>query len=299
MPAGATVRGEDGREWSNPDPADVVRATNASGHRHAVDENHSIDKKGAHGEPSPATGWFDDVRLNDNGEIVAPVQWTPRGQELLAGGSYGFISPVFTFDRRTRRVLKIVRASLTNSPNFTQMTALNHEEDSMELPATIIAALGLNADATEAEVVTAINTLKTPAATATNGAVDLALYAPRADLQQMEARALNAEQALAERNKEDLRERAERLIDEAINSDKPKIAPSSRDAYLAMCNTEEGLQKVEAILKTQPPILSNGSQVPTGAPGSETDTALNAAERQVAEAAGLSDKEWAELKELA
>lgn len=42
---------------------------------------------------SGAVGWLNDMRMNADGSADAFVEWTPRGQQLLADGAFKYVSP--------------------------------------------------------------------------------------------------------------------------------------------------------------------------------------------------------------
>jgi phage I-like protein len=162
----------------------------------------------------------------------------------------------------------------------------------------LLAALGLPETATEAEALAAVKSLnasKTAASPQTDKTtVDLAAYAPRADLNAMEERAVAAEKQIAEMNAAQLKKDAEAAVDEAVKN--RKIAPASKAEYLALCTTKEGLEKVKNIFTNNPVIIGTEPQAPENAPpGSQVS--LNSEEAAFAKAAGKTPEEWAKLKE--
>jgi phage I-like protein len=266
-----------------------------------IDENHSTDLSAPKGGSSPAFGWMKNLCADNSGAIWANVEWTERGRDALAKKEYRFISPVFLCNEKGEIIL-ILRAALTNSPNL-DLPALNSErlenintEESMYK--ALLAALGLSETATEAEALAAVKSLNA-AKTATipqtdKTTVDLAAYAPRADLNAMEERAVAAEKQIAELNAAQLKKDAEAAVDEAITN--RKIAPASKEEYLALCATKEGLEKVKNIFKNNPVIISTEPQTPENAPPS-SHVSLNSEETAFAKAAGKTPEEWAKLKE--
>lgn len=295
IPAGSVVRGRDGRAWNNADPAKVVRATAARGLDLAIDINHAIDLKAPKGDDAPAVGWIGATSLNEAGEIWGDVEWTDQGRALLAEKKYRYLSPVFYYDEKTMDIRAIAGAALTNRPNL-DIPALNsesiQEDTSMK---KLLAALGLPETATEDQALQALNAVQGSTATNAQAAsVDLTAYAPRADLQLMEARALNAEGELKTLKAGDLLKRAESAVDGAIKD--RKIAPASKDAYLAMCSSEDGLKNFEAVVKATPALIPEKLATPPGTPpGGEA--ALNAEELALAKSAGYSEAEWNKVKE--
>ena len=290
--------GRDGRRWTKRDTALIAAASNEYLPQHIVDENHATDLKAPRGEASPAMGWFSNIRAEENGEVWADVAWTAHGKEALLNQEYRYISPVFEMDK-TGEITKILRAALTNSPNL-ELPALNSkqpepagnpaEENSMNKD--ICAALGLSETASENEALAAIAALKTQANSAKS--VDLASYAPRADLAQMEQRATAAEKALAELNAAQLKEKAVAAVEKAVTD--RKIAPASKGEYIAMCSSEEGLERFKRIMAASPEIISNAASGAEGEPPQAKMVELNTEEESICKAMGYTKDEWLKLK---
>ena len=297
LPPGPNITGRDGRTWIMKDGGAVAAASNAWLPAHSIDENHAVDHKAPRGESSPAFGWFSNVSVEANGSVWADVEWTKRGAEAVANLEYRYISPVILHNEKGE-VTSVLRAALSNSPNL-DIKSLNSE--SPENPAKenrnmdkILAALGLPGTATEDEAAAAIAGLKTGLNAATTQTVDLAAYAPRADLAAMESRAVTAENRLAELNAAKFRTEVETVIDRAIKD--RKIAPASKDQYLSLCSTADQLENLKKVFAASPAVIGEGTQAPAGTPpGSQA--ALNAEETALAAAAGYSPEEWKKLKE--
>lgn len=264
LPPGPTIVGVDGRAWRMEDAEGVASATNGLGRELVVDENHSTDKQGP-GTPAPAVGWIGSVAVANDGSVWGQVAWNERGKKLITERSYRFISPVFSYDEQTGAIERIVGAGLVNRPNL-ELQALNAQENNMKIAASILTALGLPATADEAQVLQAINAKEAAPSAATTPGVDLTQYAPRADLALMEQRAVNAEQRLQALEAEGVKRRATAAVEAAVRAH--KIAPASKDAYLAMCASEAGLKQFEAIVAASPAIVPDGAVVPAGAPES-------------------------------
>jgi phage I-like protein len=268
IPAGPLIRGRDGREWKNSDPRKVVLNSMARLPRLVLDENHATDLAAPKGGSSPAMGWMAGLRTGPGGSIRADVEWTKRGEQAVLNREYSFISPVFLYDKRGE-ITVVLRAALTNSPNL-QLPALNSEKlelinQEVSMNKELHAALGLPETATGAEVLAAVQALQGRAAlnaakpgTAQTGtdrtAVDLAAYAPRADLNAMEARALAVEKQLADLNAARFKTGVEGVIDQAIRD--RKVAPASKDLYLSLCATPDQLENLKKVFTTSPAIIS-------------------------------------------
>ncbi|WP_020613110.1 phage protease [Sediminispirochaeta bajacaliforniensis] len=303
LPAGNEIKGRDGRRWTNPNPEAVVTASNADLPRLVIDVNHATDYKAPKGEEAPAMGWFFSLSVNALGETWADVEWNSWGRSSVEGLLYRYISPVFEYDENGQ-ITKIIRAALTNVPNLrlealnSEMPPTGREEKSMK---EILAALGLAETATEQDAVQTISVLKTANNAQANGnataqGVDLTKYAPRADLNQMEQRALNAEKRLKDIEDFQQKEKATAAVDKAI-ADR-KISPASKKEYLALCSTQSGLDSFTRIMEKTPAIISKAPQVPDDTPP-EGETALNAEEVSVSKSAGYSPEEWKKIKEAA
>ena len=299
LPAGDYVAGRDGRRWTKRSAESIAQKSNEYLPQHIIDENHATDLRAPRGESAPAMGWFTNVRAEEDGSVWADAVWTARGKAALENQEYRYISPVFECDA-SGEIIKIMRAALTNSPNLELQNLNSTQTGQAENPAKentvkkeICAALGLSENATDNEVLAAITALKTQANSAQT--VDLAAYAPRADLTQMEQRAVTAEKALAEMNAAQLKAKATAAVEKAVTD--RKIAPASKDAYLAMCATEEGLSNFTKIMESSPALIPAGTSGASGTPpAAETQAELNAEEESFCKAMGYTREEWLKIK---
>ena len=110
-----TVDGESGRE--------VIAAFESNGNDIPVDYEHQT-LGGEFASPdgrAPAAGWIKQLEIVDGAGIFAHVEWTDRGRAMLAAKEYRYLSPVALVDRRTRRIVAIHSAALTNKPAITAM----------------------------------------------------------------------------------------------------------------------------------------------------------------------------------
>lgn len=124
-----------------------------------LDENHATDLAAPIGQPSPARGWIVELQARAGG-LWGRIEWTEAGRALMAGKAYRYVSPVIRH-LKDGTVTALLRAALTNTPNFRGMTALN-SETTMDL-AKLRTALGLKPDADAAAIVAAVEALKTTA----------------------------------------------------------------------------------------------------------------------------------------
>ena len=283
LPAGPTLTGRDGRAWKLGDPARLVAQFAPP---FVVDYEHAQDKLAVNGQEAPAGGWVEALEVRD-GEIWGRVDWTPRAKVAIAAREYRFISPAFTYSP-DGEVQALIGASLVNRPNFV-MTALNNQEFPMIFK-TVALALGLAEAATETEIVTAIGALK--ASTALNAAQqpDLAKFVPRADYELALNRATTAETKIAADGKAAHEAKVAAAIDGAIKTG--KVAPASKEYFLATCSTAEGLAEFEKYVAKAPTAFTAVVDPAKEAAASD-GVALNSEQLAVAKAMGIDPKAFA------
>lgn len=156
LPAEKSFGGVDGRgPYVVEDRQALVDQFNSTGTKIPVDENHSIDRAGKSGHPSPARGWIVEFQARADG-VWGRVEWTAEGKALVDGKSYGYLSPVLLHTvAKPYRVNKILRVALTNDPNLASLTSLHSQEEQPMLE-ELRKALGLPETADEAAVLAAV-----------------------------------------------------------------------------------------------------------------------------------------------
>lgn len=290
------VRGRDGRSWLFDQPELVLKGSPA---KIIIDINHSTDLAAPKGLPAPSVGWIDGRALEvRNGGLGGQPNWNARGKAAIEGEDYGWLSPVFDYDVNGR-ITRLVRVSLCNAPNFdlalnTALLDPDFDDPQPEnLPMkSLLKLLGLSETATEAEGVLALNALKSQHATALNTAQstpDITKFVPRSEFDAVQQRALNAENKIADADKTKLAESIEAELDAAQTAG--KITPAGREFYRATCSTQAGLAQFREFVKAAPAIVEPGAIVPPGKPP-EKGTALNAAQKAVAESLGMSEAQF-------
>lgn len=294
LPAGREIEGVDGRKWTlERDGADIVAAFNSRGLKLPIDIEHATQLKGARGEEAPAVGWIEALEARDTG-LWGRADWTDRGRALLADRAYAYLSPVFTYAKRTGLIARMVSAGLTNNPNL-DLVALNRSDDDAAqtedvMDKAILEALGLNSDASAADVVVAIQKLKDDKATALNRAEtpDPERFVPKADFDLAMNRVREAEAADKARAEAEI----EAAVDAAIEAG--KVAPASRDYHLAACRAEGGLDRFKAAMDAAPEIA--GKSGLGGKPPAGGGSALSAEELAVCQATGMDPEEFAKAR---
>jgi phage I-like protein len=135
----------------------------------------SVDK---HGRRAPAAGWAKGVKWHDGqGLFAEPVTWTPAAAQHIKDGEYRYVSPVLAYDRDSGEVVHVFMASLVNYPALAGMEPVvarlaaqfsppdDPEPTTMnETLKALLQALGLADTATKDEALSAVATLKKPAA---------------------------------------------------------------------------------------------------------------------------------------
>lgn len=292
IPAGPTVTGRDGRSWLFDDIAAELVQSNFINRAIdlPIDWEHATQRRALIGKEAPAGAWIKQFEIRDGGSLWGQVDWTPRGASQVEAREYRFLSPVFDYDLENRRIVRMVSAALTNIPNFL-MTALNQEQTEItpvKFSPALLALLGLPETATEDQVIAAITQLKSTAQAANSERPNLAQFVPRADYDALEGRAVNAEQALTSHRKAGHDKEVEAVITSATQAG--KITPSTVEYHRAMCQDEAGLARFKEFV-TAAPVVAAPSDLSNKNP-SNTATALNAEEQQVAKLMGLSEAEF-------
>ncbi|HUS37358.1 MAG TPA: phage protease [Verrucomicrobiae bacterium] len=125
-----------------------------------------------------AHGWIKEMQARADG-LYARINWGDSGKAMLANGHYKFHSPYFEADeigfergRKVYRPTQVLSVGLTNYPNIPVNPLTNTKENEMDR-ALLIAALGLAATATDADITAAIGGLKSEAGKVTTLANDL------------------------------------------------------------------------------------------------------------------------------
>jgi phage I-like protein len=89
-----------------------------------IDFEHQTMLASQNGQPAPAAGWFSKLEWRDNGLYAIDVEWTERASQMIAGGEYKYISPVFAYDKKTGAIKNLFNAALTNNPALDGMDAV-------------------------------------------------------------------------------------------------------------------------------------------------------------------------------
>lgn len=163
----------------------IARAKSRSD-RKLIDYEHQ-SMRASEVAPAPAAGWFADLEWrnpteSDPGGLYVTPEWTPRAAAMIADREYRYLSPLFSYDATTGRVLDLVSVGLVNQAGLDGLADLaalaairfpsplplsrgeggsHSKEDVTMIPKPLLAALAVADTATEAEALTALAALKT------------------------------------------------------------------------------------------------------------------------------------------
>lgn len=288
LPAGV-IRTVDGRgPYSVASMQAVSEASLAAGQKLPIDENHATDKGAALGLPAPARGWIVALEARDDG-LWGRVEWTAEGQKMVEDRAYGGISPV-VLHSADNKIMRVLRASLTNVPNLQGLVTLHSENYPMDWKAKLIELLGLDASADDAAIEAALlgrlNDEPDPAASTATQSQRLIDHPSVIALQSQLNDALGQINALSEGAK---RKSATDFVDGAIRDGRAGLKPM-RDEYIAI--HMENPDRAEKLIAAMPRIA--GSTIAAGAVtgGSADSATLSADERQIMALFGVSEEEF-------
>jgi len=149
------ARGADGRgPYFIPDATALMAASLPQGEKLVLDECHATDLAAPQGKSAPARGWIVELQARESG-IWGRVEWTGQGRQIITDKQYRGVSPVIAH-RKDGTVTRILRASLTNTPNFAGLASLHQEEHGMDWKAKLIELLKLDSGADDDAIVAAL-----------------------------------------------------------------------------------------------------------------------------------------------
>ena len=147
-----------------------------------IDYEHQTLNSALNGEPAPAAGWFAGTALEWReglGLFATPVTWTEKATGFIQAKEYRYLSPVFSYSTTTGEVLDLLHVALTNFPaldGMDDLPALAAARFDMAAPAApsteekhrvnkeaLIALLNLTSEASDEDIQTALNGLKSDA----------------------------------------------------------------------------------------------------------------------------------------
>lgn len=92
--------------------ADAARQT-----PYVIDYEHQSLTASMYGFPAPAAGWFKSLEWVDGvGLFAVDVEWTDKAKQLIESDEYRFLSPTFSWEKSSGRIVELINAGLTNTP---------------------------------------------------------------------------------------------------------------------------------------------------------------------------------------
>ncbi len=110
---GPVVLDEDGM-------AEIISDFERRGNDMVIDYEHQT----LEGIEAPAAGWIKQIINRGADGLWVTVEWTKKALEYLKNREYRYFSPVFWFDKGTRRVIKVENVALTNYPRINNLTPI-------------------------------------------------------------------------------------------------------------------------------------------------------------------------------
>jgi len=274
-----------------------------------IDYEHQTLHAEINGKPAPAAGWIGKLEAKGDGLYAVDVEWTAQAAEMIAARQYRYISPVFSYDKHTGRVLAIAHAALTNFAGLDGLTDLAamsalaakfslvvQPEEEMPMKA-LLAALGLPETATEAEALAALSALKTAHTgelAALRGAMqttppDPAKYVEVATLTAVRGELATATTELAALKAEKAQAEIDKVIADGLAAGKltPATEPHARKLV-------GDLASLKGFIDAQPAVVTPGKTQTGGNAGKGAGTSqLTDADMAVMKALGLTADQFA------
>jgi phage I-like protein len=263
---------------------EIIAASFAHSDQLEVDVNHSTFTAAPRGERSDAVGWITQMQARDDG-VWGKVDWNDEGRALVSSKAYRRISPIIIHDP-ANRIVRIANASLVNRPNFRGLAALN-QETTMSLSQRLAELLGLEAAATEEQLLEAV-TAKTSQSAAPAETAALQAAQPE-ELISLQAEVTSLGTQLQTERNARARDKAEAFVDGEILKLRAGVKPS-RDRFISMHMADPA--GTEEMISGFPVVAPSNT---TGKPPTAKDgeIALNSEQIEVAKYLGLDPKAYA------
>lgn len=240
-----------------------------------------------------AAGWIVEVELREDGLYGRWPDWTPWGEELVGSREYRYLSPVYSLTSEakdgTPQGARLHSVSLTNIPYMDtgEVDAISspaRDDDSSDPDDTdpdpimdrdeLIDLLGLDEDATDEEIEAALDDLKDAKEALEDAEPEGGPEGepdgdddPEADGDEpdeeddLEAKVNSLQKELRELRQEQEQDRAERLVNSAI--DDGKIAPANKEVWLNSARSDYEGTKEKLDAKDDGAALPGGVDTPS------------------------------------
>lgn len=286
--------------------AGALAATfNARSDARVIDFEHQTLHAETNGKPAPAAGWIGKLEARDDGLYAVNVEWTAAAATMIVGKQYRYISPVFSYDKRTGRVLAVAHAALTNFAGLDGLTdlatlaaklfpAVQPEQESSMKFAELLKALGLSETATEAEALAALAALKTNhqgELVALKGtAPDPAKFVEVATLSAVQGELATARTELAGLKAEKHTAEVDKVVTAALTAG--KLTPATEGWARSLGKSD--LAALNAYVEAAPVVVKPGETQSGGKkPDGSNGTSLSDAQLAVCRQMGVSPEDYA------
>lgn len=102
----------------------IIAAFADQGVQLPIDWEHAAIMKASKGEAAPAAGWIIALSWDESRGLIASVEWTDDGKQMIVERKYKYLSPVLFVDESSRRPVVLHSAALTNKPRIKGQTEL-------------------------------------------------------------------------------------------------------------------------------------------------------------------------------
>jgi len=268
-----------------------------------IDYEHQTLLSEKNGQPAPAAARFSTLEWRDGqGLFATDVKWTEKAAAFIKSGEYGFISPVLPYQKGTGEVRGFLHAALTNTPavdGMHEVAALaaknitTSQEDHIMDRELLIAMLNLSAEASDADIKSAITALKQQADASTTQAATIAALkqtqfdpAQHIDLATFEA----VKTELATLKQEGLNHEIESLVTAGLKDGR---LTANQDAWARKLGASDIAALKQYLDDANPIEALKGSQTGGKKPeGGDGDTTLDADALAVCKQLGIDPKEY-------
>ena len=304
FPKGPEIKTIDGRKFKLSDPEKLAASLNAGVKPIMIDYDHRSHFMPDDGGSQKAAGWMTSFEAR-NGALWAKVEWTATAASKISDREYRYLSPEFKVSFKTNEVTNLLAAALVNRPalNLVALAQSNpktdHPENEEIMKNEIAKALGLKEDATQEEILAAVQKKddehKTQLASITAKAKTPSTddFMPRADYDATLARAQTAETKLKTAEEAGFKDEVNTVLAQAVKDG--KITPGSKDHYTALCGDKDQLAKVVEAIGASPAIVS-GSGI-TGKPDADKSH-LTAEEKSIVASLGISEDDFSKQRAI-
>ena len=268
-----------------------------------IDYEHQTLHKERNGQPAPAAGWFKHLEYREGSGLWAVgVKWTPQAEHAILNGQYRYISPVFSYEPQTGRLLAIKMAAITNSPGLDGMQDLasltldqfNHLQQEDVPMKSLLVKLGLSDSATEEQAVAALTVIQDQAKKATEAESQVAALTKQLNAEPDPAKFVPIDTVkalqgqLASLSAQVQTTSAEQAVEQAIKDG--KLIPAQKD--WAMGLAKSNLAALNEYLNGVNPIAALAQQQAPKGNQPEKTAALTAEQKQAAKALGIPEAEY-------